>query len=487
MKRTLSYFCALAMMAGMLGCQQVSEAERPLEPIELEHGQVTATFRVNGEGCVTGGALRDPITGVLHRVPKNRDSVFVYNNWAYRATKLQFRGIGFVITKPCINGNFPLILIPGETLTLDVDMEAAELRKQEKAEMKDCYRLGGTIGDINQVLWDNLEFEYQMYYNDVIPAYTEGQTFAEWSDLLWQSLDTLKSRKLEEHPEYTRRQRDFLGLLLNNVYVDVRLDYMNKLKVKMELSNPDSALVGLKETHSLADAHFKDLELYRDETTFYLPLNANHVEYLEANGMNGGKVYEMLKGFAEARKMGRELGNMKVQTEDAISAMHPHFQPVLNVLNDSIRMVVKQLEQEAENRMMPTPEVTGDKVLETIVAQHPGKVVFVDMWATWCGPCMKGLEAMEPLKERLKGSDVVFVYLTNETSPEGSWKSVVAKTPGVHYRIPNAMWKQIPNIKGVPQYYLYDRQGKRVWETIGFGDGSLKLMEEAIGKELGTK
>lgn len=30
------------------------------------------------------------------------------------------------------------------------------------------------------------------------------------------------------------------------------------MKVKMKLSNPDSALVGLKETHSLADAHFKD-------------------------------------------------------------------------------------------------------------------------------------------------------------------------------------------------------------------------------------
>lgn len=89
---------------------------------------------------------------------------------------------------------------------------------------------------------------------------------------------------------------------------------------------------------------------------------------------------------------------------------------------------------------------------------------------------------MEPLKERLKGSDVVFVYLTNETSPEGTWKSQVAKTPGQHYRIPSALWKQIPNLKGIPQYYLYDRQGKRVWETIGFGDGSLKLMEDAIGK-----
>lgn len=482
MKKTLLSICCLALMASMLSCQPKDEADRPLEPIELKHGEVTATFRVDGDGSVTGGALRDPITGVLHRLPKNRDSIFVYSNRAYRATKLLFRGNGFVTTSPCINGNFPLILIPGETLMLDVDMATVELRKQKKATMQDCYKLGGTIGDINQVLWDNLEFEYQMYYNDVIPAYTEGQTFPEWSELLWHSFDTLRTGKLEQHPEYTRRQKDFLTLLLNNVYVDVRLDYLNKLKEKMKLSNPDSTLATLKETHTLADAHFKDLKLYRDGTTFYLPLNANHVPYLEANGMNQGEVYEMMKGFADAREMGRKLGNLEVQSDDAIRSSHPHFQPVLRALNDSIKTTVEQLQKVAENRIKPTPEVTGDKLLQTIVAQHPGKAVFIDMWATWCGPCMKGLEAMEPLKEKLKESNVVFVYLTNESSPEGTWKSQVAKTPGVHYRITNALWSEIPNLKGIPQYYLYDRHGKRVWETTGFGDGSLKLIEDAIRK-----
>ena len=50
---------------------------------------------------------------------------------------------------------------------------------------------------------------------------------------------------------------------------------------------------------------------------------------------------------------------------------------------------------------MPTPDVTGDKLLETIVAQHPGKAVFFDFWSTWCGPCKEGIEAMEPMKEQL--------------------------------------------------------------------------------------
>lgn len=455
-----------------------------MEPIKLTHGEVTATFSVDGKGSVSGGALRDPITGVLHRLPKNTDSVFVYSNRAYRATKLSFRGNGFVITSPCINGYFPLILIPGETLTLDVDMATCELRKQKKATMQDCYKLGGTIGDINQVLWDNQEFEYQMFYNDVIPAYTEGQTFTEWSECLWQSFDTVRTKKLEQHPEYTRRQRDFLTLLLNNVYVDVRLDYLNKLKEKMKLANPDSTLATLKETYTGEDAHFKDLKLYRDGTTFYLPLNARHLPYLEANGVNRGEVYDMMKGFAEAQQMGRKLGNLEVQPDDAIRAIHPHFQSVLSAFNDSTKATVERLRQVAEERIMTAPDVAGDKLLETIVAQHPGKVVFFDMWATWCGPCNKGIEAMEPLKEKLKGKDIVLVYITDESSPMGDWKRRVSSIPGLHYRIPDTQWSQIPNLQGIPQYYLYNRQGKRVWEATGFDAEVLTQIEAEIMKAL---
>ena len=472
----------MVLLAFGVGVVVYAQNGEPLKPIELKHGEVTATFHIHGNGSVSGGALRDPITGVLHRLPKNTDSVFVYSNRAYRATKLSFSGKGFVITSPCINGYFPLILIPGETLTLDVDMATVELRNQKKATQRDCYKFGGTIGDINQVLWDNLEFEYQMFYNHVIPEYTEGQTFTEWSECLWQSFDTLRVGKLEQHPEYTRRQSDFLSLLLNNIYVDVRLDYFNKLKDKMKLSNPDSTLAKLKETYTLEDAHFKDLTLYRDGTTFYLPLNAKHVPYLEANGVNRGEVYDMLKGFDDARQLGGKLGNIEVQSDDAIRAVNSYFQPVLRAFNDSIKATVRHLQQVAEERMVTAPDVHGEKLLQAIVAQHPGKVVFFDMWATWCAPCMRGIAAMEPLKEKLKQSDVVFVYITNQSSPESNWKSHVSNIPGFHCRLSDAQWNQIPNLNGIPQYYLYARQGNRVWETTGFGDETLKEIEEEIWK-----
>ena len=153
-------------------------------------------------------------------------------------------------------------------------------------------------------------------------------------------------------------------------------------------------------------------------------------------------------------------------------------------VHDSIRLLVERLQREAQKRMMPTPDVTGDKLIEAIAAQYPGKAVFIDLWATWCGPCKIGISAMEPLKKKLEGRDVVFVYLTNETSPENEWKKQVANIPGLHYRVTEETWNQIPNISGIPQYYLYDRQGSRVWEHLGFGDETLQDIEQQIEKAI---
>lgn len=177
----------------------------------------------------------------------------------------------------------------------------------------------------------------------------------------------------------------------------------------------------------------------------------------------------------------------KVQPDSVIAAVHPYFRPVLRAFNDSTRLLVERLEREAKDRMMATPDVPGSELLEHIVRQHPGKAVFIDLWATWCGPCLNGIQAMEPLKEELKGQGIVFVYLTDESIPMNQWNEHVLEIPGLHYRIPSSMWRQLPwppKGGGIPQYFLYDRQGRRVWEQTGFSTSVLDKIRAEIGKGL---
>ena len=461
---------------------------QPLKPLKMGLGEVSATIRVHGGGTIMSHSDWRNLWGKLYRCSNDDDSVIVYRCPDYLCQLPFFSGRGFGLVEKGVNTQFPLLLIPGETLTLDIDLPAVTARDNKladgKVKTRDCYRVGGSIGDINQVLLDNQELMYTFFHKEAIPECTGEETFAEWSEQLWQNLDAFRQDLQDRHPDYTRRQREFLRIWTEDLYASYRNDYVKTLKDRMGADRADSLMGRLKETYTLADPHFKDMLIYQDGRTFYFPAHTNHIPYLEANGMGQGEVYETLKALDYKNQLVKRMDDLEVLTDSTIQAAHPQFQAPLREYNDSIRLLVERIQREAQERMLPTPDVTGDKLIEYIVAQHPGKAVFFDLWATWCGPCKIGIAAMEPLKEKLKDSDVVFVYLTNETSPVGKWKKQVANIPGLHYRVTEDTWKQIPKGGGIPQYYLYDREGRRQWEQTGFDEEVLKDIEQQIEKAL---
>ena len=463
----------------------------PLKPLTLKHGEATATVTVHGGGNIyyVGDPSRDIITGNYDSRSQYLDSTLIYCHPAYTAICPWFtcwNGLA-QIDPSGLSTYFPMILIPGETLTLEVDGTACVAREQNfgagKPDAHSYYRLGGTLGDLNQALLENQGF-YNYAYMPEVPVYAEGQTFAEWSEQWWQNLDSLR-QSLMRRSDYTRRQKEFLSLWVDYAYVNGRHDYARVIRKKMYNGNPEETIAKLKLTYTLEDPHARDLLLFRDGRSFYLPLQSHLVDYLEANGLDHGEVYEMTKALAHAQAISGEMKQARVQTDSVLQTAHPYFQPVLRAFNDSTRVLVARLEREAKERIMPTPDVPGSELLEYIVAQHPGKAVFFDLWATWCGPCCKGINTMEPLKKQLKGKDIVFIYITDESSPLNEWNPMILNIPGLHYRIPSALWRQLPwpsKGGGIPQYYLYDRTGKRVWETMGFSEEVMKSIETEIEK-----
>ena len=92
---------------------------------------------------------------------------------------------------------------------------------------------------------------------------------------------------------------------------------------------------------------------------------------------------------------------------------------------------------------------------------------------------------------------IAFVALTQEvqgtTNERGSdhkelWKKSIAGIKGYHLMLPNDYWGKLPCIiefSGIPQYALYDRQGKRIYHLVGFADGTEQHFKEVILKALG--
>ena len=111
------------------------------------------------------------------------------------------------------------------------------------------------------------------------------------------------------------------------------------------------------------------------------------------------------------------------------------------------------------------------------LSQFTGKVVLMDFWASWCGPCIADLETLRKIKAQLAAQPVVFLNVSLDAN-EGAWKRAIAKhqIQGVHVRSDGQV-TQAYNVSGIPRYYLVDPQGLIVEDRLRVFD-----VDEVVAK-----
>lgn len=105
-------------------------------------------------------------------------------------------------------------------------------------------------------------------------------------------------------------------------------------------------------------------------------------------------------------------------------------------------------------------------IVKKIIDENPGQVLYIDIWAPWCGPCIRQMPDSKKLSDYFSDQPVTFVYL-NIGGTDLQWKETINKyeLSGIHLYLTDKEWQDVMkrfNARGIPYYLLFNKEGVMV-------------------------
>lgn len=117
-----------------------------------------------------------------------------------------------------------------------------------------------------------------------------------------------------------------------------------------------------------------------------------------------------------------------------------------------------------------------------------GKVLYVDFWASWCGPCAQSFPFMNTLTHEFHGHDLEIIGI-NVDEDIADAKGFLAQRPG-HFTVAVDGDKSCAErfgVKAMPSTYLIDRKGVIRHVHLGFRPGEAEELKKVLGQLLAEK
>lgn len=114
----------------------------------------------------------------------------------------------------------------------------------------------------------------------------------------------------------------------------------------------------------------------------------------------------------------------------------------------------------------PSPDFKGQDINGKTLSlkDFNGKYLYIDVWATWCGPCKKEIPFLKELEKKFEGKNITFLSLSTDQN-KTDWENMVksGELSGTQLLIGRgSQFQKDYNINGIPHFILLAPEGKIV-------------------------
>ena len=161
---------------------------------------------------------------------------------------------------------------------------------------------------------------------------------------------------------------------------------------------------------------------------------------------------------------------------------------------------IAQQEPPVAKQMPKFEELKGQKVAYQMVdtsgkavtnETNKGKVVLIDFWATWCGPCKAASPSIQALHEKYAKDGLVVIGANafEREDPDGAAAAYASEHKYTYtMTVKNDQFARSLGVQGIPSFLVIGRDGTVALAQVGFSKGKTEVtIEDAVKKALAQK